>query len=432
MNRSTAVPAIILTLLLAFLFLGVGRVPFHPDETSLLYQSRDLELYLSDPRSMVWSEAGRGRAEQDYRALNAPLSKYVLGIGRRLAGHGADEVGVDWDWSLSWEENRSRGALPAAEVLLPARLASTSLVAAAVLLMYLCGLRLGGRFTGLAAALLLGLNALVLLHGRRAMAEGTLIFAVCLGLWGILQADRRPWLAGLATALAFSAKHTAVPLIPLGWLAVLWRGQSASHAPFARHAAQSSAIYLGTAALVVMALNPLLWSDPLASGMEALRARQALVEEQIQAQAKQSALRLPMTGVDSLSALIAQLFLTPLQFEELPNYAGNLSQSVAGYLKNPLHSLLRGWISGALLMGLTLAGMLFGPAQLRTANRPVRRDIGLLILATLAQAAVLLLTLPFPYQRYYLPLVPPCALLAAFALWQLATLMKRLPIRRAA
>jgi len=432
MSRSTAVPAIVLTLLLAFLFSGVGRVPFHPDETSLLYQSRDLELYLSDPRSMVWSEARRGRAEQEYRALNAPLSKYVLGVGRRLAGHGADEVGVDWDWSLSWEQNLLRGALPAAELLLPARLASTSSVAAALFLMYLCGLRIGGRFTGLASVLLLGLNALVLLHGRRAMAEGTLIFAVCLGMWGILQADRRPWLAGLATALAFSAKHTALPFIPLGWLAVLWRGQSASPAPFVRHAAQSSAIYLGTAALVVMAMNPLLWSDPLASGMEALRARRALVQEQIQAQAEQSALRLPLTGVDSLSALIAQLFLTPLQFEELPNYAENLSQSVAAYLQSPLRSLFRGWISGGLLMGLAMAGMLFGLARLRTANRPVRRDIGLLILTTLAQAVVLLLTLPFPYQRYYLPLVPLSVIWAAFALWQLALLMKRLPIRRAA
>jgi len=181
-----------------------------------------------------------------------------------------------------------------------------------------------------------------------------------------------------------------------------------------------------------MALNPLLWSDPLASGMEALRARQALVQEQIRAQAEHSALRLPMTGVDSLSALIAQLFLTPLQFEELPNYAENLSQSVAGYLQNPLHSLLRDWTSGALLMGLTLAGMLFGLARLRIAARPVRREFGLLLLTTLAQAAVLLLTLPFPYQRYYLPLVPLCLLWAAFALRQLGTLMKRLPIRRAA
>jgi 4-amino-4-deoxy-L-arabinose transferase-like glycosyltransferase len=432
MNRATAVPATVLTLLVAFLLSGVGQVPFHPDETSLLFESRDLELYVTDPRSMAWSEAGRGQAEQEYRALNAPLSKYVLGIGRRLAGHGPDEVGVDWDWSLSWEDNRLRGALPAADVLIPARLASTSLVAAALVLMYLCGVKFGGRSTGLVSAVLLGLNALVLLHGRRAMAEGTLIFAVCLGIWGILHADRRPWLAGLAAALAFSAKHTALPLLPLGWLAVLWREHPASPAPFARQAARSSAIYVGTAALVVMAMNPLLWSDPLASGMEVLRARQALVREQIQAQAEHSALPLPMTGVDSTSALIAQLFLTPLQFEELPNYAENLSQSIAGYLQNPLHSLLRGWISGALLMALTLAGMVLGLARLRTAGGPVLRDFGLLLLTTLVQAVVMVLTLPFPYQRYYLPLVPLCVLWAAFALSQLATLMKRLPIRKAA
>jgi 4-amino-4-deoxy-L-arabinose transferase-like glycosyltransferase len=432
MRSPKAISAAVLVLLLALLFPGVGQVPFHPDESSLLFQSRDLELYLSDPRSMAWSEAGRGQPAQEYRALNAPLSKYVLGIGRRLAGHGADEVGVDWDWSQSWEENRSRGALPATEVLLPARLASTALVAAAVLLIYLCGLRLGGRLLGLISALMLGLNALVLLHGRRAMSEGTLVFAVCLAVWGILQADRRPWLAGLATALAFSAKHTALPLIPLGWLAVLWSGETSDPAPIARRAALNSAVYLGSTALVVMALNPLLWSNPLVSSLEALRARQALVQEQIQAQAAHSALRLPMTGVDSLSALIAQLYLTPLQFEELPNYAEDLSPSVAEYLDNPLHSLLRGWISGALLLALTLAGMFFALARLPSASRRGRRDIGLLILTTLAQAVVLLLSLPFPYQRYYMPLVPLCVLWAAFAVYQLTLLMKRLPFRRAA
>jgi hypothetical protein len=139
-----------------------------------------------------------------------------------------------------------------------------------------------------------------------------------------------------------------------------------------------------------------------------------------------------MTGVDSLSALIAQLYLTPLQFEELPNYAEDLSPSVAEYLDNPLHSLLRGWISGALLLALTLAGMFFALARLPSASRRGRRDIGLLILTTLTQGVVLLVTLPLPYQRYYMPLVPLCVLWAAFAVYQLTVLMKRLPFRRAA
>jgi hypothetical protein len=53
-------------------------------------------------------------------------------------------------------------------------------------------------------------------------------------------------------------------------------------------------------------------------------------------------------------------------------------------------------------------------------------------LATLAQAAVLLLTVPFPYQRYYMPLVPLCSLWAALAVAALVGQMKRLPRRRAA
>ncbi|MEJ2607927.1 MAG: hypothetical protein P8Z41_14835 [Anaerolineales bacterium] len=45
--------------------LGVDRVPFHPDESSLLYQSRDFELWLTEkikrpglfPKTSCFSEA---------------------------------------------------------------------------------------------------------------------------------------------------------------------------------------------------------------------------------------------------------------------------------------------------------------------------------------------------------------------------------------
>jgi 4-amino-4-deoxy-L-arabinose transferase-like glycosyltransferase len=381
---------------------------------------------------MVWQEARRAEAEQQYRALNAPLSKYVLGLGRSLAGHGPAEVSVDWNWSLTWEQNRARGAVPAEPVLSSARAASTALLAVSLVLMYLCGLRIGGRSLGLLAAILLGLNALVLLHGRRAMSEGTLIFAVCLAMWGMLRTDRRPWLAGLATALAFCAKHSALALWPVGLVAVIWRGQPGQADRSWHRVVAACAAYVGTAAVVVVVLNPLLWSDPLGAGLEALEARRELVQEQIQAQAEVSPVRLPMNAADRVSAMIAQLFLTPLQFEELPNYAAELSPSVAAYSRSPLHNLLRGWTAGSVFLGITLAGLLIGIARVRSALPALRRDLSLMALATLAQAGVLLFTVPFPYQRYYLPLVPLCGLWAALALAQLAELTKRLPIRRAA
>ena len=85
-------------------------------------------------------------------------------------------------------------------------------------------------FTGLSAALLLGLNALVLLHDRRAMAEAALTFGVLLALWSFLTGKRHPWLIGLGLALAFNAKQTGLVLLPVGLLAVALPGRIA-HRP---------------------------------------------------------------------------------------------------------------------------------------------------------------------------------------------------------
>jgi dolichyl-phosphate-mannose--protein O-mannosyl transferase len=127
-----------------------------------------------------------------YRLLNAPLAKYVLAAARWTVGVPASEVESDWDWAKSWEDNLAAEALPAQAILAAARTASALLVVLAVVALYFCGVALGGRATGLAAAILLGTNALVLLHGRRAMAEGALLFAIALALLGLLHAARHP------------------------------------------------------------------------------------------------------------------------------------------------------------------------------------------------------------------------------------------------
>jgi hypothetical protein len=156
------------------------------------------------------------------------------------------------------------------------------------------------------------------------------------------------------------------------------------------------------------------------------------VEEQVQAQAEHSSMPLPLSGPDSLASLLSQLYFAPLQFEEIPNYAEQLSPQIDSYLENPLNGLLRGWVAGALLLAFTLAGMLAGLARVPGAGPRLRRDVGLLMVATLAQTLALLPTLPFPYQRYYLPLLPFTALWQAYSLRWLARLTNRLPVRRAA
>ena len=208
----------LLILLTAFALSGTGEVPFHPDESTQLYMSRDFELLLSDPLSLAWTPDQSGDGRLHLRLVDAPLTKYLLGLGRSLVGLPA--LPADWDWSKTWEQNQAAGALPDPGLLLAGRLALTLLLPFSLLLVYQIGARMHGSLTGLLAALLLGLNALVLLHDRRAMAEAALTFGVLFALWSFLAGKRHPWLVGLGLAVVFNAKQTGLALLPVGLLAV--------------------------------------------------------------------------------------------------------------------------------------------------------------------------------------------------------------------
>src|SRR4030066_894397 len=97
--RSTAVEAALFALLSIFLLSGVDQVPFHPDESSLLFQSRALEALVTRPLDMAWVPGEPTTPDMTYRLLNAPLAKYVLGVARRLAGYGSAPVAVDLGWA---------------------------------------------------------------------------------------------------------------------------------------------------------------------------------------------------------------------------------------------------------------------------------------------------------------------------------------------
>lgn len=423
-------PAVLLGLAAyaAFVLTGVDRVPFHPDETSLLFQSRDLERYLTDPFSMAWSPGGPMDAEQRYRALNPPLPKYLLGLGRRLAGFPAEAVSVDWDWSVGWDANLERGALPPDRLLSGARLASASLLPLAIVFTYLLGRRLAGAPAGVLAAGLLGFNALFLLHGRRAMMEGALFFTLCLALLAILEADRRPLLAGLSVGLALSAKHSLLPLLPLGMLAALW-----SDGP-ARTRLRNLAVFAaGTLALVLL-LAPFLWANPIAATARIWRERGSLVGDQLQTQAiaEHVAMQLPMSATDRLAAFLGQSFFAPPQPADTTTYQDDLAAQAAEYLRNPAHAWLRGWLFGGVLLGLTLTGVAAAAASVPRQASVERRRLALLLLGTAGMTLALYLAVPFPFQRYYLPVLPFVALWSAFALAGIRNTAKRLLSERAA
>ncbi len=384
-------------------FAGLGAVPFHPDETSLLYQSRDLETLLRAPLRLAWDPALEGDYDQTYRALNPPLPKWVLGVGRRLAGYGPDWVAVDWDWSLSWQENVARGALPPEGLLWGARAASVALLPLTLAALYWIGLRLEGRALGLTAVVFFGLNALTLLHTRRAMAEGTLALGVSLAVALALEADRRPWLAGMAGAMAVASKLSAAPLALVGLVGALWSRTTAA-SPLDR--AGAAARYLTSLIVGILLLHPFLWSNPPRAALEMWQARQALLSEQTTTLEAILPGQAVDTPVERLAATLGQLFLNPPQLAEVGNYLEATQAMDQAYLANPLHRLGRGSVGGGLVMVLTLYGWILGSLRARHKGGAYARTVALLSLATAVEGLALFVTLSLPFQRYYIPLVP--------------------------
>ena len=76
----------LLILLTAFALSGTRQVPFHPDESTQLYMSRDFDLLLSNPLSLAWTPDQSGDGRLHLRLVDAPLTKSLLGLGRSLAG----------------------------------------------------------------------------------------------------------------------------------------------------------------------------------------------------------------------------------------------------------------------------------------------------------------------------------------------------------
>jgi hypothetical protein len=406
----------LLILLTAFALSGAGNVPFHPDESTQLYMSRDFELLLRDPSSLAWTpgQAGDGRAH--LRLVDAPLTKYLLGLGRNLVGLPA--LPSDWDWTKTWEQNQTAGALPDPRLLLAGRLTLTLLLPCSLFLVYQIGTRLHGALTGLLALLLMGLNALVLLHDRRAMAEAALTFGVLLLLWSCLTAKRPPWLVGLGLAIAFNAKQTGLVLLPVGLLAVAWpdpERQSGRLSGWPRIASAwvQTLVVFG---LVTFLLNPFLWRQPLQAVRAAITERQQLQTKQI-ADLKRL---LPEVALDSpgrrLAALLANLYFTPPAFAEAGNYSLQTQASEHAYLANPVHQVLRGLPGGSLMFALNLLGIGLACLRLRFAGPQRRYALTILLLASLCLGLGLFWLAPLPWQRYVLPLAPLTCLWTAYAL----------------
>jgi 4-amino-4-deoxy-L-arabinose transferase-like glycosyltransferase len=423
---------------------GAASVPFHPDESTYLYLSRDFDLLFiqRQPARVTWNAAGQPDEVLRHRRLDAPLAYYLAGLGRHLAGR--PTLPADWDWSATWDANAAAGALPDAQTLAAARWPAALLTALSLGLVYSLGQRLGGSGAGVAAAVLYGFSGLVLLHGRRAMSEGPLLFFTLLTVWLLARPRPRLGLAAAALAAAIAAKLTAVALLPVAVFALLVGSGEAGRpwAPRAGALARRAALFSVVFLVSLYVVHPALWRSPLA-GIGAMRTARAqfLGEQAAFVQAVAPRVRLATPSLRLLAA-VYHVFVAPPAYADVGNYAAATAAHEARYAANSLNT---GWHTGSLSVNFVLGGLVLSLALLacfQAARRlllalrrrlPARSapdapsSIVLIVLAAwTAFSLASLLAVAVPAQRYFIVLVPIACLWAGAGVVDISELMRRL------
>lgn len=392
-------------------FAGLSAVPFHPDESTQIFMSRDLELILHNARQLGWQADQEEDLRQKYRELDAPITRYLIGLGLHIRN--LEPLPVDWNWSETWDENRIAGALPSTDLLSSARLSVAFLFPFTLGLIYASGKTIKNPATGLLAMVLLATHAVALLHTRRAMAESAVLFSVALLIFLVLQRTSPAWLLAIPAALAFNSKQSTAILILWAAVCIIIR-PSTPPRKWKRRLLEIF-VYFLVFSLLTFFLNPFLWNDPFHAATAAWNARQDLLQRQLevfQAAIPEQTLTAPTSR---LANLLANLYLTPPMIAEAGNYLSNTATAASAYLANPLNNLFRGLWSGAGFLSLTLVGWIL-LLKVRVSIQENKYQAWMLAAGGFFQFLSLLAAVTLPFQRYIIPLLPFVCLYIAFAL----------------
>ena len=382
-------------------FAGLASVPFHPDESTHIYMSSDFERFFQNPTRLFWSASPKDAARQAYRELDAPLLRDLIGLGRWL--NRSPALATDWNWSKTWDENRASGALPTPSLLLTARVSADWVFPIALFFIYLACRNAGFPSAGFIAVLLLGLNPVLLLHTRRAMAEGILFFGVALILLLLSVKRSRGFLLGASVGIAICAKQSAVGLLPAAALAGVL---SIPRASISVRKVSLVFIELAVGLFGVYGLlNPFLWSNPIAALQDAAAKREVLRLQQISDFTASRLNSVPAFG-KQLALLVGEVYLVPPQFEEAGNYTAATLPQQKAYLEDPLNTLLSGPVWAGVFLFLTLVGMVYSTLRFSRSSPETRGWLAILAVATAGEIIFLCIALPLPFQRYTIPLFP--------------------------
>jgi len=405
--------------LASMIFGGMAITPFHPDEATQIAMSRDYaDLFLTGNLDAVrYQPTPVDAAAQELRLINGVVNKLLIGLAWHLGGFTVADLNAQWDWGASYEYNVTNGHMPSPELLQTARLPSTLLFVAGLLPMFALGGLVGGRTGALTATLLYALHPALLVNGRRAMMEGSLIFfmllTVCAAVW---LARRRSWLSvlalGGAAGLVLASKHTAVfgvGAVFIGaLLALLWgmRGKPAA----AVIGIVGRITIAGVLAVTIFyALNPAWWGDPLGRASEVMMVRSRLLTEQTETFGGYA------NFGEQWAGFARQSLIPEAQYYEVEGWDAAIGRAIVTYeatVFDGVRDLPAGGLEGVffdlLLPIVVLAGA--GWLLVGKSDATVKGVIGGWMAIT---ALTTLLLTPLEWQRYYLLMQLVTILLAA-------------------
>lgn len=388
---------LILSAILYFVFYfgGLVAVPFHPDEATQIFMSSDVDMMLKDFKQVFWQIEKSGDLHQRYRELDAPLTRYLIGVGRFITR--APALASDWDWAKSWAYNQASGALPSASLLLISRFSVSFLSLITLGLFYDLVRRMTNPLQALLAAILLAMNPLFLLHTRRAMAESALLMTIVLSIWVINRYREINWKTGLCLGLAFCAKQTGVILLLIPLLGTLLNFLKKGTL---KTTLEKSFYTFGAFLGILILLNPFIWKDPVHSIPDAIRLRQQLLQQQqsfiLEVSPEKSLSTLP----NKIAGMIGSIYFQSPAVADVANYVEDNRSSEIAYFSNPLNNLGRDLLGPLLSLVLTLIGFILNILHARK-NRSLR----LFIFAAISFVISIPLLVQLPFQRYYLPVI---------------------------
>jgi 4-amino-4-deoxy-L-arabinose transferase-like glycosyltransferase len=415
--------ALILILLYSIAYwLTIPTVPYHPDEATQIFMSADWEALWSNPTSLVWQPNQPETLTMHYRLVDPPLTHWFIGAVRSVFQLSALED--DWDWSLSWDENIAAGALPSDNLLVVSRSACAWCIPLTLWAVYKSGKKLQGIRSGYAALVLMMLNALVLLHTRRAMAESLLLCFSMLSIWCMLSCRDKPWLIAIPAALAFNAKYSAAGLVLLGFLLCFFPVSEKSFKSKLLHACLYASLFL----FLFFVLNPVYWQQPIPAFLASIQERNALSFDQVSELSAVIPHLAPSSIILRGAIDLMNVFLTPPAAMDVGNYAYNLLGQITAYFSNPLNSFSQKLVPAAITILLLLLGSLGLLRQLTIGISEKKWNVLIVLVASILNFLVIVLLLPLTFQRYIIPLVPFSVLFSAAGFAFLWDIFQGLPV----